>query len=156
YSRSFLTSDVVLGGGNDTGIDALAIIVNNTLVTDADAVHELAKQNDYIDVTFVFVQCERSASFNGAKIGSFGAGVIDFFASSPKMPRSDPLQSMADITDLILGEYAPILRVSKCFLYYVTTGQWTEDANLCARRDLVVEDLKAQAIFDDPQFHCVG
>jgi hypothetical protein len=156
YSRSFATDDVVLGGGNDTGIDAIAMIVNNNIVTDLDAVHDLVKQNDYVDVTFVFIQAERSPSFSGSKVGNFGVGVVDFFATTPKLPRSAEIQALAEITDLVLGEYAPVLRSSKCFLYYVTTGLWTSDANLVGRRDNVVEDLMALSIFDAPQMFCVG
>ena len=42
---TFVPSDIVMGSGGDTGIDAIAIIVNNVLVTDVDMVAELAAQN---------------------------------------------------------------------------------------------------------------
>ena len=69
---------MVVGGGGDTGIDAVAIIVNNVLVTDVDVLAELADQNDYVEPTFVFVQSERSPAFRADKIGTFGFGVADF------------------------------------------------------------------------------
>jgi len=156
YSRSFLTDDVVVGQGSDTGIDALAIIVNNTLVTDVDTLRELAEQNDYVDPTFVFVQAETSSSFTAAKIGTFGFGVVDFFSTSPKLPRTEEIKNLSEITDLIVGKYAAILRPPKCFLYYVTTGNWQDDANLVARRDGVAADVKALAIFERPEVFCIG
>src|SRR6266478_4177087 len=64
HSETFDTEDVVVA---DTGIDGIAIIVNGVLVTDVDTVEELAKRNNYLDVTFVFVQADRSASFDAAK-----------------------------------------------------------------------------------------
>ena len=63
----------------DGGIDAIAVIVNNNLVTDIDIVEELLTQNGFLDVTFVLVQAERSAHFDGAKIGTFGFGAREFF-----------------------------------------------------------------------------
>jgi hypothetical protein len=75
YDRTFASTDTVVGKGGDTGIDAIAIIVNNVLVTDIDSVEELAKQNGYVDATFIFVQAERSASFDGKKLTSLGVGV---------------------------------------------------------------------------------
>src|SRR5689334_18785670 len=65
--ESFDTADIATGSGGDTGIDAIGIVVNGTLVTDADLVGELADTNGYLDVTFVFVQAERSAAFEAAK-----------------------------------------------------------------------------------------
>jgi len=156
YSRAFSTADVVIGGGGDGGIDGLAIIVNNVLVTDTDVLDELAEANDYVEPTFVFVQSERSASFRADKIGTFGFGVADFFSKQPKLPRSPEVQDLAAITDNILGKYAAILKSPKCYLYYVTVGQWTGDAVLEGRRASVVSDLKGLAIFDSPQMICAG
>jgi hypothetical protein len=68
YSEStFDPSELVTGSGGDTGFDALAIIVNNNLVTDVDTVEDLLSLNGYLDVTFVFVQASRSPHFEGAK-----------------------------------------------------------------------------------------
>ena len=67
---TFDTADLVAGAGGDTGIDAIAIVINGSLVTDSELVGELVATNGYLDVTFVFVQAERSAAFDGAKIGT--------------------------------------------------------------------------------------
>jgi hypothetical protein len=59
YAETFDTTDVVVGNG-DAGLDAIAIVVNGTLVTEVDTIEELASNNNYLDVVFVFVQAERS------------------------------------------------------------------------------------------------
>jgi hypothetical protein len=76
---SFDTADIATGSGSDTGIDAIAIIVNGSLVTDLELVPELVQTSGYLDVSFLFVQAERSANFEAVKIGTFGFGVTDFF-----------------------------------------------------------------------------
>ncbi|WP_158511754.1 AIPR family protein [Sphingobium sp. TKS] len=156
YNRSFSTADVVLGGGGDTGVDSIAIIVNNRLVTDADTVHELAEQNDYIEPTFIFVQAERSSSFDGQKIGNISFGIVDFFSKSPKIPRSVEVSNLSAITDVIIGEYAAILKPPRCHVYYVTTGQWVNDPHLVARRDAAIQDIKNLSIFENPDIFCMG
>lgn len=156
YSRSFSTDDVVLGGGGDTGIDAIAIILNNVLVTDVDRVREIAEHNDYLEPVFIFVQSERSSSFDGSKIGNFGFGIVDFFSKQPKLPRGADISSLAEITDTILGDFAHILKPPRCYVYYVTTGQWTGDEHLVGRRDGVVEDIQALSIFERAEMTCVG
>jgi hypothetical protein len=156
YSRSFLTDDVVLGGNGDTGIDAVAIILNNVLVTDVDRVREIAEHNDYLEPVFIFVQSERSTSFDGSKLGNFGFGIVDFFSKQPKLPRGADITSLAEITDIILGEFAAILRPPRCHVYYVTTGQWTNDEHLVGRREGVIQDILKLSIFERVDMTCVG
>jgi hypothetical protein len=93
YSEaSFDPPDLVIGSGGDTGIDGIAIIVNNTLVSDVDTVADLADINGYLEVAFIFVQAERSEGFDGGKIGTFGAGVQDFFGKG-KLDRNDNINT---------------------------------------------------------------
>jgi hypothetical protein len=135
YVETFDTDDVVVGNGGDAGIDAVAIIVNGTLVTEVDTVEELATHNNYLDVTFVFVQADRGSSFDGAKIGNFGFGVDDFFNAKPKLKRNDKVHAAAEIMAAIYDRSAKFVRGNPvCRLYYVTTGKWVADANLEARR----------------------
>ena len=148
--ESFDTSDVAAGSGGDTGIDAIAIIVNGTLVTDAELVSELAETNGYLDVTFVFVQAERSASFEASKIGTFGFGVADFFRESPTLTRNEAVTEAAAIATAIFNRSSKFTRGNpSCRLYYVTTGRWNDDANLAARKKSVEEDLRATRLFSE-------
>ncbi len=49
YSEStFSTSDLVTGNGGDTGIDSIAIIANNNLITDEATIEELLLVNGYL------------------------------------------------------------------------------------------------------------
>lgn len=43
-----------------------------------------------------------------------------------------------------------------CRLHYVTTGKWQDDPNLVARRQAVVDDLRATRLFRDVTFACLG
>jgi hypothetical protein len=156
FSRALDTVDVVIGAGGDTGIDAIAIIVNGALMTDVDQVQEMLDQNGYIEATFIFVQAERTAGFDGAKIGTFGNGVIDFFADTPKMDRNDRVKENAAIMAAIYDRSAAFRKRPACRLYYVTTGAWNDDKNLMGRRDAVVADLKRTEMFDDVDFRCLG
>lgn len=155
FSRSFEIEDVIVGGGGDTSIDAIAIILNNTHVTDVDTVNELAASSGQLDATFIFVQAERSSSFDASKIGDFGFGVKDFFDSEPKIKRNDKVETAAKVLDAIF-KHSSILRRPNCVLYYVTTGRWVGDNDLNVRRNSVINDLKALGIFNSVQFNCAG
>jgi hypothetical protein len=157
FSETFDTSDVVTGSGGDTGIDAVGILVNGALVTDPELVEELAATNGYVDATFVFVQAERSANFEAAKIGQFGFGVTDFFKERPTLPRNRAVSDAAETMSAIFQRSSKFKRGNPvCKLFYVTTGRWTGDKNLEARRQAVIDDLGQMNIFRELDFVPIG
>ena len=157
HSESFATEDICVGAGGDCGIDCITILVNGCLVTDPDEIQDLEQANGYLDATFVFVQAGRSASFESAKIGQFGFGVGDFFSESPVMPRNENVELAARIVSAIFERSARFSKGNpQCFLYYATTGRWTDDESLSARRDAVVRDLDELNLFRSVTFKCLG
>lgn len=154
---TFDTADIATGSGADTGIDAVATVVNGTIVTDAELVPELVQTNGYLDVSFLFVQAERSANFEAAKIGTFGFGVTDFFKEAPTLPRNQAIREAAAVMNEVYRYSARFTRGNPiCRLYYVTTGNWQDDPNLVARRQAVIEDLRETRLFRDVAFSCLG
>lgn len=151
------TSDVVIGSGGDTGIDAIAIIVNGSLVDDESAIEEFVERNGYLDVSFVFVQAERSSSFETAKIGTFLYGALDFFKDEPTLPRSNEVAKLAKIKSAIYRQSSKFKRGNPtCRLYYVTTGTWTNDKALEARRQAAIDDLSGLRIFRTVDLSPIG
>jgi hypothetical protein len=157
HGETFDTADLVAGSGGDTSIDAVGIVVNGSLVTDEEVVDDLAQKNGYLDVTFVFVQAERSSTFESAKIGQIGFGLIDFFSEQPTLTRNERITEAAAIQTAIYERSAKFKRGNPaCRIYYVTTGKWQDDQNLRARKDAVVADLMALQIFRQVDFTPVG
>jgi hypothetical protein len=148
YSDStFDPADVTTGSGGDTGFDSLAIIVNNNLVTDVDTVEDLLSLNGYLDVTFVFVQASRSPHFEGAKIGTLGFGVKDFFGEG-KLKRNEAVKTYAEIMKALYDKSAKFKPNNPiCILNYCTTGTWNNEPDLLARAKAEVADLKKRACF---------
>lgn len=156
YAASFSTFEVVTGAGTDTGIDAIATLVNGKLVTDSDEVKDFAETNGYVEASFIFVQAERSSSFDTAKIGKFGFGVTDFFAETPKLQRNKSVQDAARVMNAVFDFSSKFTRGKPtCRLYYMTTGKWQGDHNLEARRAAVVEDLGKLNIFGQVEFDLI-
>jgi hypothetical protein len=153
YSKTFDSGDLVTSGGDDTGIDAIAIIVNGILITDIDTFKDHAEQTSHFDVVCVFVQAERSAAFDGRTIGNFGFGVRDFFSNTPTLRRNEDIAKAAEIMSAILELSGKFQQNPTCFLYYVTTGRWNpDDATLEGRRQAEVDDLKNSRLFTDVHF----
>lgn len=157
YSESFESDDIAVGAGGDCGIDCIAIIVNGCLVTNPEEIEDLEGTNGYLDATFVFVQAERSAAFESAKIGQFGFGVLDVLSETPSLARNEEVALAARTINAVFERSAKFEKGNpRCFLYYTTTGRWAEDANLAARRDTVVRDLQDLNLFRSVSFQCLG
>ena len=82
HTETFDSGEIVTQG--DSGIDAIAIIVNGSLVTDLEAFEEQADRAGSLDVTFVFVQKLIAVlDLMPPRIsGTFGFGVLDFFKNN--------------------------------------------------------------------------
>ena len=153
---TFSTHDLVVGDGNDTGIDAIGIIVNNCLVTDVDQVDDLFDINKYIDATFIMVQSERSPHFDGAKIGTFGYGVKDFFGPG-RLIKNDKVRQYYEISKAIYAKSSKFRHGNpNLYMYYITTGQWNNDLTLLARIATEEEDLLHKNQFRDVKFISLG
>ena len=156
YDESFDTGIVVLGG-QETGIDGIAIIVNGVLIADLDEFFEVSSKTDSLDVSFVFVQAKTSSSFDTGKMGTFAFAVRDFFKDLPTIPQSERIKDLAKIQSAIYAAGSKFKKANpRLHLFYVSTGQKTDDKILEARRKTEIDGLKSENIFSSVEFECVG
>lgn len=153
YSEEFDIDDIHTGGGDDLGIDGIAVIVNGMLVTDPSEIEDLAATNKYIDAEFTFCQAKSGSSFSAKEIADFFFGVKDIFSLNPAYPRNASVQKYASVIGEIYKRSPmfkkgnPIVR-----LFFVTTGRWQDDAKLSSRIDHEKETLNELDIFREVVF----
>ena len=153
YGEEFDVEDIHTGGGDDLGIDGLAILVNGTLIADPAEIEDLATANKHLDVEFIFTQAKSGGSFNGSEISSFFFGVKDLFAPKPALPRNASISEKESLIKAIYKK-SPLFKRGNpiIHMYYVTNGKWQDDARLNARIDKEKEDLFELNIFRDAGF----
>ena len=157
YTDNYNLEDIIIGDGGDCGIDAVAIIVNGTFITSKEEIDDLLEMNRKLsEINFVFVQAKTSANFDYGDMGTFGAGVKDFFEINPQMVRNEAVQEKSEIAEYIFSKATYIKKKPTCYLYYVTTGKWVGDKNCVGRMQIVKDDLLAQNIFEDVIYTAVG
>jgi hypothetical protein len=153
YSEEFDVEDVHTGGGDDLGIDGLAVIVNGTLVFDADEVADLAATNKYLEVDFIFCQAKSGSGFSGTEISNFIFGVKDLFSQKPALPRNESIAEKEKLVRAIYERSSIFKRGNPSVrMYYATTGKWVEDAKLIARVGNERDGLLELDIFKDVEF----
>jgi hypothetical protein len=155
--ETFDTADIHTGSGGDLGIDAVAILVNGSLVTDVESLDEHGDISGHFDVIFIFVQADRGSSFDGKKLSDFGFGVKDFFSPEPRLKRNSAIVAASEVMDALYKQGTKFRPGNPiCRLYFVTTGTWVGDPDLEARRKAVEDDLRSLQIFRDVEFACLG
>ncbi len=157
HAETFDTFEINVGGGCDTGIDAIAVIVNGSLVTDVEEFRDHFSGAGYLDVMFIFVQADRGTSFNAMKMVNFVFGVRDFFSEDPTLPRSAEVTRAVEIMKEIYDNSVKFKRGNPvCKLYYITAGRWQNDENLEARRKSLEMEIESIGIFNSVEFYCIG
>src|SRR5680860_145261 len=150
HPETFNVEDVVVAGGDDTGIDGIAVIVNGSLISSVEELEALLDASGYIEATFVFVQAKTSGNFDAGEIGNFCTGVRDFFAEVPTLPRNDAVKAAAELQSAIYDNSARFRRGNPhCRLYYITAGRWEGDHHLEGRVRTEVDALRGLGLFAD-------
>lgn len=141
--------DLSTGGGNDTGIDGLAIIVNGNLIKNKEEIEDLININHEIDVQFIFLQIKSSAKFEGAQVVNFLCGVKNFFQKNSSLKENNKIINAREIKDFIYKQatkfYSGLPPEIK--LYYVTTGEWTNPNDVIQKANMILDELNNFRIF---------
>lgn len=156
YSRALDTDQIVIGSSGDTGLDAIGIVANGQLLTDIDQVQELVENNGYLEVTFVFVQAERSESFSGAKLSNIIDGVVDFFSDKPKLIRNEQVRDFSEIMATVFDNSNVFRRPPSCHVYYVTTGATPVSEDMSGRIEMAKKRVKGIDLFGVESVDCMG
>lgn len=157
YSEEFATTEVVLGGSADLGIDGCGIILNGRLIDDEQEVEDILKLNGYLEAELFFVQAKRSANFDGAAMMVLGQHLKDaIFTHQTAPPISPELSKRIKIIDEIYKHAAKFRRNPECRIYYVTTGIWSEDPYLKTIIEKQVNDLLATSMFSEVKYLPIG
>ena len=126
YGQEFDLDDILIGEGEDTGIDALAILVNGSLVNSIEDIQELEEKNNYLDVSYIFIQAKTSSSFDVSKMGTFCRGVEDFFLDTYKLRRNEKICHKLELHNFLMDRVISFSSNPQCMYYYVCTGYWDD------------------------------
>ena len=126
----------------EKGIDGIAIVVNDRIITTMDEVDSIAKDNPDLDVKFVFIQSKTSDKFSGDEIGTFIYGVKAFFEEESMRPKTnEKMEKLIAIKDLIYQKSIDMVKNPELDLYYVCCGKWDDNNGLQNRIDIEIKPL---------------
>ena len=142
---------VLVGGSEDGGIDAVAILVNGRPARTEEDVEFFVEKLRRLEVEFVFIQAKTSSSFKAAEISNFAFGVEQFFqavlGNQPRIKFNSQVQQLVNLTRDIYGQGIRMQDNPKCFLYYATAGKWVDAHDPQQRLRAAEEDLGEMELF---------
>lgn len=135
-----------VGGSRNPGIDGLAIMVNNHLVTSQEEIDYFIDDVNTLEVDFIFIQSKTSDNFDMGAISSFIASVKEFFKDGD-LDFEDELLNLRDLKNYIYKNSIKMEKSPSLKLYFATTGKWLDDKNLLTIIQSGLNDLKSLGIF---------
>jgi hypothetical protein len=140
-----------VAGPNDSGLDGVAVLVNEHIVSSKEDIDHFKTHLRRLDVRFIFTQSTISESFDSGHLGTFLFGVSNFFETT-SLPVNESIQALRHLKDHIYESSMDMERRPNCDIYYATTGRWRPDAVLTARINHTVDNLKPTDLFSDVSF----
>ncbi|HWR84008.1 MAG TPA: AIPR family protein [Candidatus Deferrimicrobium sp.] len=140
-------------GGGDTGIDAIAILVNGHIVTSNDDIDFFIDKLGSLDVEFVFIQSKTSPKFEAGAIGNFLFGVKQFFDSEPAVKPNDDIIEYRTLKEYIFDHSVNMEHAPGCSIYYASAGKWCDDQAICARVKADTDELQKTGLFIRVEFY---
>ena len=125
----FDVSQALVGGENDTQLDAVAITINGEAV--ASEGHVAACLNAAIDgapfvARFLFAQATMSAKFPSDKVALYASGILNFFLPETKLRQSPALVRTRGLKDAVLAALDALgLPGPSLDVFVVWPGTWT-------------------------------
>lgn len=156
YNLEFELEDVETGEGDDTGIDGIAIIINGKMIENKSDIDFLLQHIPQIEPTIIFIQATAENNFDSGKMNTFAFGVKDFFAEEPKLRRNDSISQFAELTNYLIEKSDRLKHNPVCKLFYVCTGNWTNDKNNSAILSSAISDLEKTNLFSSVSFDVFG
>ncbi len=130
--------------GDATGVDAIAIFVNERFIESEDALESLSDRR--ISVNFNFVQAKRTSSFDLGDMLKFFATVERFFTERNPAAIRD-LEKWFSLKERIFSLAGRFSENPQLTLFYVTTGTWAREPVLVAQIEAAKARLQAMKLF---------
>lgn len=149
-----LLDKICVGGGNDLGIDGIAILVNGRFVKSCTDVDDILHGSRKGEFEFIFIQSKNKSKFDLGEYMKFTSGVEDFLQEEIVQPANDTVKMWHEIYNYIMSKDV-IIKWSKnpiVRFYYVVAGTWEKSQHILNQSELVKNRLLEKRCFDDIEF----
>lgn len=145
---------ICVGGGNDLGIDGIAILVNGRFVKSREDVDDILYGSRKGEIEIIFIQSKNKSKFDLGEYMKFTSGVEDFLQDEITLPVNKTVKDWHDIYNYIMSRDV-IIKWSKnptVRLYYIVAGTWEKSQHILNQSEVVKKRLLEKRCFDNIEF----
>jgi len=135
-----------LTDAGEEGLDAVAVLVNGTLVSDPSDIEELATKFARLQVSYVFCQAKTGEKWDGGAVLKFTRAVGGFFDDT-NIGSSSVVATAREIHREVLGHIGQLDENPRISAYYSTSGRWDPNSQAAKLLDELRQKLEATAYF---------
>ena len=150
-SEDFELEDITTGTAAQ-GIDGIAIIVNQKLIQSTADIDLLISLNQSLSVKFILIQTKTSDSFSNSNISNMMTFSKMFFDDNNDVFATDEMKHFIELKDYIFEKGDRLKKNPELYLYYATTGTWSDDENLLAPVNVGKKALQQTNLFSKVEF----
>jgi AIPR protein len=158
YNRDFDPEDLHAGESRDLSIDGYAIIINDSVYTNAADVEHAVARAPQLRVQFVLVQAKRSRKFEGRVFNSMVTDVRHVFSNEelrfPAGPKASNLRACITAIYRDAGKFAAA-KAPRLSVWYASLGTFRE-GNHRARIEAAAADLRKTRNFEVVEVRAAG
>ena len=135
--------------GCEFGLDGVAIVIQGTLITDADEAASILEDIRNAEIDFYFFQAKTSSSFDYGNARKF-FDAVEAFMNGGLKGESNQLDDLIAAKEYIY-EHGVTKKNPGIFCYYITTGRYDPEANKQLKRliENTEDQLREAALFDE-------
>lgn len=140
--NSSLLEMASVGGGNDMGIDGIAIKVNNLFVTSVKEIDDIIHQSESVSAEFIFVQSKNKNKIDSGDYAKFCDGIYSFLSDICYEPHNEKISELLVLKEHIFSDDVMMLwkEAPKVRSYFAIFGDWRDDEHIKGK----TESLKAK------------
>lgn len=149
-----LLDSICVGGGNDLGIDGIAILVNGRFVKSKEDVDDILYGSRKGEIEVIFIQSKNKSKFDFGEYTKFTNGVEGFLQERIMFPANDKVQVWHEVYNYIMSKDI-IIKWSKnpiVRFYYVVAGTWEQSPHIMKQSEMVRQRLLEKRCFDSIEF----
>ena len=130
--NSSLLETTSVGGGNDMGIDGIAIKVNNLFVTSVKEIDDIIHQSESVTAEFIFVQSKNKNKIDSGDYAKFCDGIYSFLSETCYEPHNEKITELLVLKEHIFSDDVMMLwkEAPKVRCYYAIFGDWRDDEHI--------------------------
>lgn len=152
-----LLDTICVGGGNDMGVDGIAISLNGRFIKSISDINDILSDGKKGKFELIFIQSKNKEKFDLGEYSKFISGVEDFLKDDIVQPHNEDLKKWHDVRNhifsndiMIKWDENPDIR-----LYYVFMGKWEHNPHIIAYSSIMNDHLESLKCFKEINFHYI-